>query len=258
MNDPASPTPETQSVEFSIGFGDSSISARAVVPRGRTTITELLPVIHRLDSALVDAVAAQAVAEGRTISCKAGCGACCRSLVAISIFEAEALATWIQGLPEAQRQELARRFDLALRSLAAAGIIDRLVDLKPGDPQAEIELNTDLKRDYFYARVACPFLVDESCSIHPIRPLICREHLVVTPAENCYDPALHEGIKLEPPLLLFPVLNEMGARVERDGRGWIPLVFLFAWMEAGAHPGRRISGTGPEVLQAFVSRVGPA
>ena len=258
MNVHGGASPETQSVEFSIGFGDSTISASAVVPRGQTNITELLPVIYGLDSALVDAVTAQAVADGRTISCKAGCGACCRSLVAISIFEAEALAGWIESLPEAQRLELAGRFDGALRSLATAGIIDRLVDLKPGDPLAEIELNTDLKRDYFYARVACPFLVDESCSIHPIRPLICREHLVVSPAENCYDPALHEVIKLEPPLLLFPVLNEMGARVERDGRGWIPLVFLFAWMKAGAHPGLLVAGAGPAVLQAFVSRVGSA
>jgi Fe-S-cluster containining protein len=34
----------------------------------------------------------------------------------------------------------------------------------------------------------CPFLEDESCSIHPDRPLVCREYLVTSPAELCAGP----------------------------------------------------------------------
>jgi Fe-S-cluster containining protein len=248
-------SPETVAVDFSIGIGDSIIAATAVVPAGRTNLTQLLPVIQSLDDVLIDAVAAQSASEGRPVSCKAGCGACCRPMVAISVFEAEYLAAWIQTLPEAQQQEIARRFDQALRSLAEAGIVDRLVEMGADNPHAASELSADLTRDYFYARVPCPFLQDESCSIHPIRPLVCREHLVVTPFENCYDPGAHQVLTLEMPITLFPVLNNMGAQVERDGRGWIPLVFLFAWMKAGAHPGKAISGNGPEVLYQFVSRI---
>jgi Fe-S-cluster containining protein len=39
--------------------------------------------------------------------------------------------------------------------------------------------------DYFRLGIACPFLEDESCSIHPYRPSACREYLVTSPAENC-------------------------------------------------------------------------
>ncbi len=255
MDEQPSENPETVAVDFSIGFGDSTIAATAVVPEGRTNLTQLLPIIRSLDQVLIDAVVTQSASVGRPISCKAGCGACCRPMVAISIFEAEGLAEWIHTLPEAEQQELARRFDRALRSLAEAGIVDRLVKMNADGPQADIESNSNLTRDYFYARVPCPFLQDESCSIHPIRPLVCREHLVVTPFEHCYDPEANQVLTLEMPIRLSPVLIQMGASVERDGRGWIPLVFLFAWMQAGAHPGQAVSGTGPEVLYEFVRRI---
>jgi len=42
--------------------------------------------------------------------------------------------------------------------------------------------------EYFYEGVACPFLEEESCSIHPDRPLSCREYLVTSPAEYCSRP----------------------------------------------------------------------
>ena len=41
--------------------------------------------------------------------------------------------------------------------------------------------------------VPCPFLEDESCSIHPERPLVCREYLVTSPAALCAGPT-QEGV----------------------------------------------------------------
>ncbi len=43
-------------------------------------------------------------------------------------------------------------------------------------------------RRYFHLGIACPFLEDESCSIHADRPISCREYLVTSPAVNCADP----------------------------------------------------------------------
>jgi hypothetical protein len=57
------------------------------------------------------------------------------------------------------------------------------------------------------------------------------------------------------PLHFSRILNHIGAEIEHDNRGWIPLVFLFAWMKADAHPGDAVSGTGPEVLYEFVKRM---
>ena len=107
-------------------------------------------------------------------------------MVPLSIFEAEALTNWIRSLPEERQQELAQRFHQALLKLAAGGLIERMVT---EDWLAETESARKLVLDYFYQRVPCPFLEDESCSIHSIRPLICREYLVSSSPEHCADPA---------------------------------------------------------------------
>ena len=246
---------QTVSVEFTIGVGDGQIVASANVPVGATNLTQILPVLQSMEDSMISGMSAQLAEAGHPISCRAGCGACCRQMVPLSIFEAEALAAWIRTLDEPRRQELARRFHQALLSLSASGLIDRMVN---EDWLADTESARQLALDYLYQRVACPFLEDESCSIHPIRPLVCREYLVISPPAHCFDPAALQVIPAHPPLHLSRVLNRMGAELEGDARGWIPLLFLFAWMEAGASPGNGYAGTGPEVLHKFLEHIGEA
>jgi Fe-S-cluster containining protein len=254
MDEQQPATIETVTVDFTIGLGGGKVAASAVVPAGETNLTQILPVLRSLDDSLISAaVAQQLTPEGRTVSCKAGCGACCRQMVPLSIFEAEALGDWIRTLPEPQQQELERRFQNALRKFAASGLIDRMVN---EEWLARTESARDLAIKYLYERVPCPFLVDESCSIHPIRPLACREYLVSSSPEHCFDPTTERVVPVDIPLKLSRVLIRMGAELEHDPRGWIPLVFLFAWMKSGARPGESVSGVGPRVLYEFVKNLG--
>jgi Fe-S-cluster containining protein len=246
---------ETVSVDFTVGIGDGQIKATAVVPAGQTNLTQILPVIQSLEDSRSEGVATQMAEAGRTISCKAGCGACCRQMVPLSIFEAEALSAWIRTLPEARQQVLAGRFHQALLKLAASGLIDRMVN---EDWLAVTASAHKLALEYLYQRIACPFLEDESCSIHPIRPLVCREYLVTSPPEHCYDPANLQVVPVRLPLNLSRVLNTIGAELEQSIRCWIPLPFLFAWMKGDAHPGERVAGDGPQVFYEFLRRIGSA
>ncbi len=245
------PDAKTVTVDFKIALEDGTIGMSAVVPEGQCTITDLLPVLQSLDMSLLSSVEEQIGEAGLKVSCKAGCGACCRQMVPLSLFEAESLAAWIGTLPEAVRQTLAGRFHAALRKLADAGIIDRLTKERWF---AREDSAWTLPMDYFHAGVPCPFLIDESCSIHPIRPLVCREYLVTSDPIHCAAPETLQIAPVPVPLHLAHILDRMGAELEPGTQGWIPLVFLFAWMESGAHPGKSYSGTGPEVLHEFVSR----
>ncbi len=252
MTAPPSNTAEAVTVEFAVSIGDGTFKATAIVPAGQTNLTQILPVLQSLDHSLIQGVTGQLADAGRIVSCKAGCGACCRQMVPLTIFEAEALANWIRTLPEARQQELAERFHQALLKVSAAGLIDRMVDetwLLDSDSARELCL------DYLYARVPCPFLENESCSIHSIRPLVCREYLVTSPPEHCYDPATLQVEPVELPLRFSRILNAMGAELEHEARGWIPLLFLFAWMKADVQPGAAFSGPGPKVLYEFVKRI---
>jgi len=42
-------------------------------------------------------------------------------------------------------------------------------------------------------RVACPFLINNECSIYPVRPLVCRTHAVNDTAELCKDDPHRNG-----------------------------------------------------------------
>jgi Fe-S-cluster containining protein len=241
----------TVKATFALPVGGGFLNASAQLPTGRTTLTELLPIVQNLENAIVGKVAEEAQAAGSPISCRAGCGACCRQMVPVSVFEAEALADWMQKLPEDQLTEIEARFDRALSALRAAGIVDRILDPLWGASEGPV---TQLAIDYFHAGVACPFLENESCSIHPIRPLACREYLVTSPPALCQDPAIHDVHGVELPLKLSRVLFALGRAIEQDPRGWIPLVFLLAWSRSGATPGDRVAGTGEEVLRRFLEQ----
>jgi hypothetical protein len=72
------------------------------------------------------------------------------------------------------------------------------------------------------------------------------------------DPATLQVAPVRLPLNFSRILNVIGAEVERDSRGWIPLVFLFAWMKSGARPGEAVAGAGPQVLYEFLKRISQA
>jgi len=242
----------TVNVPFSLPVGPGYLHASAQLPAGSTTMTELLPVIRNLESAITQKVSEEAQAAGCPISCRAGCAHCCRHLVPLSVFEAEALARWLLSLPEKVRADLEGRFQRALTALSDAGVLQKLVDLQT-NPKLDSDLEVGL--EYHRAYVACPFLENENCGIYSIRPLACREYMVTSPPELCRDPAANDLLGVILPLRLSHVLFSFGRRLARDPRGYIPLVFLFAWARSGAKPGDLVAGTGEEVLKRFLDEV---
>ncbi|MGH9585601.1 MAG: YkgJ family cysteine cluster protein [Acidobacteriaceae bacterium] len=245
-------SPATVKVSFALPVAGGSLNASASVPAGRTNLTELLPLIQNLENAIIGKIAQEADEAGSPISCRAGCGACCRQLVPVSLFEAEALMNWMATLPPQRRADIEQRFHQALLKLRDSGVIDKILDQRWANDE---QLTTQLAIDYFHAGVACPFLENESCSIHPMRPLSCREYLVTSPPALCDDPSVNQVSGVRLPLKLSRVLYSFGQQMTQERRGWIPLVFLLASQMNGAKPGEFVSGTGEEVLRKFLERV---
>jgi len=237
---------------FSLPVGETVLNASVQVPAGRTTLTELLPILQNIESTILRQIDDEARETGRQISCRAGCGACCRQLVPLSLFEAEALANWMQSLPADQRARLQTRFQLALAALEREGIIDRLVKR---DWATGVDEMKRLSIAYFRAGVACPFLENESCSIHPIRPMACREYLVTSPPELCQDPEQNTLKAVQFPLKVSQALFAIGRELTADAQGWIPLVFLAGWARSGIRPGDYVTGSGGEVLGRFLDEL---
>ncbi|MBE0621708.1 MAG: YkgJ family cysteine cluster protein [Burkholderiales bacterium] len=95
----------------------------------------------------------QAERQGRTLACARGCAACCRSHADIPVYPLE-LAGIAWFVSEKISGELRQKLQQQL---------------------AEHKANP-----------SCPFLVDEACAIHPLRPMACRHF-------NVFDRACAEG-----------------------------------------------------------------
>jgi Fe-S-cluster containining protein len=250
---PESPEPSSAvNVSFSLRIGEGTLNASLSVPAGKTTLTELLPILQDFDSSMINRVVDEATEAGHPVSCRKGCGACCRQMVPLSIFEAEFLGQWISTLPAERQAALEERFRSALTRLREAGILDKIMDQTWG---ADDKSFVQMAVDYFHAGVPCPFLEDESCGIHRIRPLVCREYLVTSPAKLCQDPSIHQISAIHLPLMPSKALYKIGQELTRDTRGWMPLVFLMAWAKRGVKPGDYYSGTGQEVLRIFMEHL---
>jgi Fe-S-cluster containining protein len=225
----------------SVVISGEPVEVQLVVQAGPVAVEQVLPIFQGLSNLFVDRAVARAEAEGRTVSCRAGCGACCRQLVPVAEAEARALAHLVDAMPEPRQAHVRRRFDEALNALTTADLLDRV--------SQQVENGAvDLGLDYFRAGVACPFLEDEACSIHADRPLACREYLVTSPAQNCQSPSAEgiEMVKLEgdPSLALL--------KAERTA-GWTPLVLALRYAEQ-APPAPR-DRTGPQILADVIGRL---
>jgi Fe-S-cluster containining protein len=214
-------------VEFELQLGPEGIRVALNVPAAPVPARQMLPLFQGLTHQVIDVAVAGAAEQGETVSCKAGCGACCRYLVPISKTEARQLRAVVDAMPEPRRSEVRARFADAMARLEAGGMLE---EVRRFESLPEEQFLT-LTARYLALRIPCPFLEDESCSIHPQRPLICREYLVTSPPERCGDtwPVVSR-------ITLAVSMSQAVAKLEttdpRDAR--LALVLALEWTDAHA------------------------
>jgi Fe-S-cluster containining protein len=233
-----------------LDVGGYKLRARLTVPSDPTPLRLMLPVIQGFADALVDVAVKTVEGKGKTVSCKAGCGACCRQLVPISETEARRIDDLVEEMPEPRRSVIRERFADARRRLDEAGMLDKL---GRHDDWTDDEFRA-IGIGYFHLGIPCPFLEEESCSIHPDRPITCREYLVTSPAENCARPRA-DNIDWVP--LAGKVWTAL-ARLDEAAPGsryirWVPLVLAPEW--ARDHPEEKPPRPGPEWLNDLFTKL---
>jgi len=202
------------------------------VPDAPVPAADIVSALQGLVNAVVEAAEA-----GQIISCRKGCGACCRQLVPVSRTEGERLLQVVDALPAERRDVLMKRF-------AAAEVAIETADLKERRGRSDRELSAA----YFALRLPCPFLEDESCSIHPERPLVCREYLVTSPAALCAGPE-QEGVTP----VAVPKVSLAARGLQDEDDDWFPLALLMAW--GRNRPRKPLRRTGPQWVQRFLKRL---
>jgi Fe-S-cluster containining protein len=240
-------------------IGAQPVALEMTVPAKPVKLYRMLPVFQQLTDMFVDASADVAATDGRSVSCKAGCGACCRQAVPISEAEVHQIAELVLTLPEPRRSEIRARFAAGVARIRATGwfeAMDATVGSMHSSSLEAVKAHlTALALQYFEQGVACPFLEDGSCSIHADRPLACREYLVSTPAENCA--ALASGTVRKIEMILKP--SRLLRRASQTGRfGKDRYLSLLQAVElAERYPQEPVEKTGPEWMAEFFQELEP-
>jgi Fe-S-cluster containining protein len=237
-------TAKTFSADVNLRIGERRLHAKVSVPAGPTRLVDLLPFVQRLADSMVEVAVEHVLEQGESISCKKGCGACCRQLVPISQVEARRIRELIEEMPEPRRSQVRARFAQAKEQLQESGLYETLGRREQWAPESVERIGMD----YFRAGIACPFLEDESCSIHPDRPITCREYLVTSPAEHCARPTRETVASARIPLKVWPALARFDKLPPGDRYiSWVPLVLAPEW--ADVHPDEAPARPGPKLLQ---------
>ena len=236
--------PNTVSVRVDLSGPGWELQANVPVPAGTTHLRHMLPLVQALTDAAVTATVGAAQEQGEHVSCRKGCGACCRQLVPVSEVEARQLGALMDQMPEPRRGLLRQRFDEARRRLIQTGLLNRLRRAESWTDDVYMALADD----YFKQGIACPFLEDESCSIYEDRPLKCREFMVTTPAENCSQPTPQTVRSLPMPVRFSAALARFDVpRHAACYERWVPLILAPDWAAThGNEPGPR---PGPELAR---------
>ena len=228
-----------------LAIGGTPITISFTVPKGVCGAEALLKDVNGLATKVTDIAVARVEKEGRQVSCAKGCGACCRQMVPVTPTEARHLAALIGKMPAKRAATLRARFAHARSTMDAA-------DLPPrGHPDSDKAAYHAFGLAWFRQGVPCPFLEDESCSIHPERPLVCREYLVTSPAAHCAT--LGSGQVRVVPIPLR-VWSSFGRSVEPDGHlVWMPLCESLDFVENQSAPDD--DRTGPQRVAALLKEI---
>jgi len=127
-------------------------------------------------------------AEGRQISCRKGCTFCCYHYVSVSLAQGMVIVAHLYRRKDRLKQFVDRYEEWREKAEPIAEAIDGIRNqaLSSSTPIARvIEDTRPLSTRYFQANIRCPFLVDDLCSIYPVRPLACSGHHSVSPPEWC-------------------------------------------------------------------------
>ena len=126
----------------------------------------------------------------KPISCFKGCSACCSYFITATLQECEVivyhlyqnpqvLAGFLRSFPGWQEQvkKIGKTFNLICQ------LSNRTI-LGQETPEERGIFNTESAL-YAMRRIACPFLAENECTIHAVRPYVCAGVVSVSPPEWC-------------------------------------------------------------------------
>lgn len=227
--------PDKSEFSFVVETPDGSVPLTHVAIPGRpVALSDLVSFMHSLADSIIGLAVKKAAAKSDRVRCGPGCGVCCCQLIPLSAPEVFFIVKRLLEMPLAQREPVLSRFEAIEKRMEESGLKNRICRLFGTGPE-----NDAVAKEYFYLKEPCPFLVDQSCSIHAWRPVVCREFNTVSDPSLCADPFVNKIHTV--PLYKRPssILALLASRVGGIPPGLVAMPLLFDWHESNRALGER-------------------
>ena len=132
-----------------------------------------------------------------------------------------------------------------LLALSTSSLVGRSLTEKDSPDEA-----SEVAAQFFELGLPCPFLVDESCSIHPQRPSVCREYLVTTPATECVQIRAKTTRRIPTAMRVSEALSRVAAKVLDRPIEIVPMHMALEWALEHEEEGKR-TYDGKMLLETF-------
>ena len=195
---------------------------------GFIVFTDIVETAQKIASAIADISIEEMTRQKTPIMCQKGCNACCKYMVSLSAPEAFAIRNKIMEMEaEEGRNTLEQTLDVSRTILEKFPIFFN-------DEQDETE-NQDAALSQWYSSldIACPFLSEENgqCKIYEDRPIVCREHMVMSDPKQC---AIENDLKkheVPVPVSFSRVLAQLSAEMQCSDVDAVMLPLAVAWAQ---------------------------
>ena len=235
--------------QLTLTIGGVACEFKLSVPENKTTPAAILPFVRTVTNKAISIAVDEFTKDGKQISCKKGCGACCAQLVPISEIETREIAKLIKSYPKPKKKALMDKFNAAKKQFVDEGIWELLTN---PEKISEDQIRP-LGHAYFSQQIPCPFLEDGACSIHAIRPLSCREFLVTSDPIYCSNPNENDVVTVKMDTRISNAFAATGENDPHFSANWVPLILAPYWQQI--HPNQISKKTGPEWVEEFLSQI---
>ncbi|NNE97994.1 MAG: YkgJ family cysteine cluster protein [Pyrinomonadaceae bacterium] len=219
---------ELEIAQVTLTINEQPVEMEMTLPAQPVKASRVLPILQKMSDSFVKVGEEGVAAQGKEVSCKKGCNACCNHLVPVGELEARNISRLVEEMPEPKRSQIKKRFSSTLTHFRKSGWLEKLNTIQTKTNKERLEIATE----FFYEGISCPLLADGVCSIYENRPLVCREFLVASPAENCSDPANKPIDRVQFPTSLSTPLRGIGNNPELGSSPpFLPLMLSLEWSE---------------------------
>lgn len=224
---------EVKEITINIETPDGKLPpAKIKIPDVPMRLANIVQPMQQLCSGVVGLALKREVSLGSTISCHKGCSVCCNQLVPLSAPEAFFLYDYMKSLPLDRQTLILSKFAEIRKVMESVGLIERI------DKLEDTSEHKYLAYDYFMLGMPCPFLEDDACSIHPVRPFACREYNVISPSELCADPFNNEVLRIKISRNMTTATAKLASELCGFPPVLIPMPLFLEWAEQNEHIGR--------------------